>query len=409
MPWAFLAVSSIGAWFTINAHVPLHRRPLNVLSFAAGWLTTELAGHHLVWQVAATAGFIAAGALEAPAGWVGLGLTLSSWGGLLALIVGAGRAAHFVEEALVEGLDPDLRSAADAGGPTASLSPSRLIVPFYFPDRSVRRTHDIEYLPGGGWRRSLDVYAPRAGVRDAPVLLQVHGGAWIISEKGHQALPLMHHLAARGWVCVAANYRLSPAATFPEHLIDLKHALRWIRENIAAHGGDPGFIAATGGSAGGHLSALLALTAGDPEYQPGFEDVDTKVQACVPFYGVYDFTDRTGHQPDRGMQRFLERTVMKKRFSEDPESFERASPIHRIHAEAPPFFVIHGSHDTLAPVGEAREFARRLRETSKAPVAYAELPVAQHAFEIFHSPRSHHVIRGVDHFLSAIHARRRGR
>ncbi len=253
------------------------------------------------------------------------------------------------------------------------------------------------------------MYAPRAGVRDAPVLLQVHGGAWIISEKGHQALPLMHHLAARGWVCVAANYRLSPAATFPEHLIDLKHALRWIRENIAAHGGDPGFIAATGGSAGGHLSALLALTAGDPEYQPGFEDVDTKVQACVPFYGVYDFTDRTGHQPDRGMQRFLERTVMKKAFSEHPESFERASPIHRIHAEAPPFFVIHGSHDTLAPVGEAREFARRLRETSKAPVAYAELPIAQHAFEVFHSPRAHHVIRGVDHFLSAIRAGSRGR
>ena len=81
-------------------------------------------------------------------------------------------------------------------------------------------------------------------------------------NKHEQALPLMNHLAARGWVCVAANYRLSPRATFPDHLIDLKRALAWIREHIAEFGGDPGFVAATGGSAGGHLSSLLSLTAG---------------------------------------------------------------------------------------------------------------------------------------------------
>ena len=103
-----------------------------------------------------------------------------------------------------------------------------------------------------------------AAARSAPVLLQIHGGGWTIGNKRQQALPLMMHLSRRGWVCVAANYRLSPRATFPDHLIDVKQALRWIRENIAEYGGDPGFVAITGGSAGGHLSALAALTGESP-------------------------------------------------------------------------------------------------------------------------------------------------
>src|SRR4029450_4266482 len=71
-------------------------------------------------------------------------------------------------------------------------------------------------------------------------------------------------------------------------------ALRWIRERMAEYGGDPDFVVVTGGSAGGHLAALLALTPNDPEFQPGFEDVDTSVTACVPFYGVYDLGEGFG-------------------------------------------------------------------------------------------------------------------
>ena len=103
-------------------------------------------------------------------------------------------------------------------------------------------------------RASASTSTRRArGARSAPVLLQIHGGGWTIGDKRQQALPLMMHLSRRGWICVAANYRLSPRATFPEHLIDVKQALRWVRENIAEYGGDPGFVAITGGSAGGHL------------------------------------------------------------------------------------------------------------------------------------------------------------
>ena len=85
----------------------------------------------------------------------------------------------------------------------------------------------------------------------------------------------MQQLAAQGWVCVAINYRLAPRDPFPAQIIDVKRALAWIREHIADHGGDPDYVAITGGSAGGHLAALAALTANDPAYQPGFEDADT--------------------------------------------------------------------------------------------------------------------------------------
>ena len=85
----------------------------------------------------------------------------------------------------------------------------------------------------------------------------------------------MPHLAAQGWVCVAINYRLAPRDPFPAHIVDVKRAIAWIREHIAEYGGDPSYLAITGGSAGGHLAALAALTPNDPAYQPGFEDADT--------------------------------------------------------------------------------------------------------------------------------------
>ena len=154
---------------------------------------------------------------------------------------------------------------------------------------------DLPYSEAGK-RGHLDLYLPAGEdtIKDAPVLLQIHGGAWTIGEKDHQGRPLMNQMAAQGWVCVAINYRLSPRDAWPAHIVDVKRAIAWIKDNIADYGGDPDYIAITGGSAGGHLTALAALTAGDPEFQPGFEDADTSVQAAVPFYGVYDFAGSTG-------------------------------------------------------------------------------------------------------------------
>jgi len=402
--WTFLAVTLVGAWFTFNAYLPQRTRQLlSVPSFFAGWSVSELSAHHFAWQLVATVFFVWMGALEAWPGWLGLGITLASWLGLLGITLRARAAGDVVERALVGGLGPSYRDQIDPeieAQIEQPLRPSGHLLPFAFREPEVRRIANIPYAPEHGFRGKLDVYLPSAGASRAPVLLQVHGGGWSISQKGHQALPLMMHLAKSGWICVAPNYRLSPRATFPDHLVDLKRALAWVRDNIAQFGGDPNFVATTGGSAGGHLASLLALTPNDPEYQPGFEQVDTRIKACASFYGVYDFTDRHARQRHAGMQAFIERVVLKKPLETHREDWEKASPLHRIRPDAPPFFVLHGTHDSLTPVEEARLFVELLRETSRAPVCYAELPGAQHAFEVFHSWRTTHVVRGVERFLS---------
>jgi acetyl esterase/lipase len=403
--WLFLAVTVIGALFTFNAYLPRSSRGvLSIPSFFAGWLTSELSVHHFAWQVAATLFFIGAGALDAWPGWLGLGITLVSWAGLLALVPLSAKSEGIVEDALVEALGPDYRNATAPGERREPTDPrGRLVVPFLLTHPDVEVLRDLRYAPGAARRHLLDVYRPREALRGAPVLLQIHGGGWVIGDKREQALPLMLQQASKGWICVAANYRLSPKATFPDHLVDVKLAIRWIREHIEEYGGDPSFIAITGGSAGGHLSSLAALTGNDPEYQSGFESIDTSLRACVPFYGVYDWANRFELPGHEVMEKFLARMVMKKPRAEDPLAWEKASPSCRVHPDAPPFFVIHGSHDSLADVEEARRLVALLRETSKAPSAYAEIPGAQHAFEIFHSLRTRHVVHAVDRFLTHVH------
>jgi acetyl esterase/lipase len=222
------------------------------------------------------------------------------------------------------------------------------------------------------------------------VLYQIHGGAWTqgYGDRRQQALPLMNHLAAQGWVCVTIDYRLSPRHKWPAHIIDCKKGLAWIKNNIASYGGDPDFIVATGGSAGGHLSSLLALTPNDPAFQPGFETVDTSVQACIPFYGVFDCIDRFKRQHNTALPYYLEDVVMQRSYSADPALFDAASPIQRISDQAPPFLIIHGSHDTLASAAEASEFEKQLSKISQNTVIHIEIELAQHAFELFHSPHA---------------------
>jgi acetyl esterase/lipase len=236
------------------------------------------------------------------------------------------------------------------------------------------------------------------------VLLQVPGGAWMVGSKRQQAYPLMSHLAELGWVCVAINYRLSPRSTWPDQIVDVKRALAWTKEHIAEYGGDPDWVAITGGSAGGHLSSLAALTPNDPQFQPGFEDADTSVRAAVPFYGLYDFTMNDAIHPL--MAPTLSKYVFKLRRPDIVDAFHSASPITYVNPDAPPFFVLHGRNDSLIPVEQGRAFSKRLREVSRQPVVYAELPFAQHAFDIFGSVRAAHATVAVEQFLAEIYSKR---
>ena len=395
-------LSYAGAVLTANALRPAHASsPLGVPSFFAGWLATELAPYNLALTAAATGLQLKRNGQPTNAkDRVALALNGATMAGLVVIIRQSLASKQVVEDALRETF-PDIEPA-EADERMAAIR--RHANPFGFGHPGVEVIRDVQYA-GKGRRRRLDIFRPRKlGDTPAPVLFQIHGGAWMIGKKEEQALPLLYHLASRGWVCVSANYRLVPKVRWPDQLIDVKSALAWIRTNIEDYGGDPGFVAVTGGSAGGHLASLVALTANDPRYQPGFEDVDTSVQACVPHYGVYDLADELKVKGGvRTRDRFYGPMLFKANYATNPEPFNAASPLQLTHADAPPFFVIHGTHDSLAPVAEAREFVNRLRAISKAPVAYAELPGTQHAFDIFHSIRSANVVRAVERFLGYTH------
>jgi len=401
--WIFLVVAIWGALWTLVSFRPPHRPGfLMVIGFFAAWSTTELAPIHLLWQLVAVVVFVLLGALDSWPGWVALAITLVSWVGLASSVKGALETDRAFAGAMADALgpewdanlDPQLRDSA------GRVSWSRIVFPFWYRRRGVQRLRNIQYVDDGRKRHRLDVYRSSETSDGAPVLLQIHGGGWMIGNKDQQGLPLMYHLAARGWVCVAINYRLSPRGTWPDHLVDCKRALAWIRTHIAEYGGDPGYVVVTGGSAGGHLTALMGLTANDPEYQPGFEDVDTSVRAMIHFYGVYDWTVTPAQRRDEGLRDILQKHIVKRTFDDAPDVYESASPLFRIHPGAQPALVIHGDLDTLAPVEEARAFVEKLRATSRKPVVYVELKGAHHAFEVFNSIRAMQAIAGVDLYLA---------
>jgi acetyl esterase/lipase len=281
---------------------------------------------------------------------------------------------------------------------------SHLVFPFLMLfARRVRHMRGIVFSREGGKRVRLDVYLPkRPGSGRRPAVIQVHGGGWILGSRVEQGIPLLNHLAANGWVGFNVDYRLSPPATMPEHVIDVKRSIAWVREHADDYGVDPERICITGGSAGGHLVALAALTAGDPALQPGFEDADTSVAAAVPFYGLYDLADPEGIYSPGIREWLIQKVVLKRPLGGNEDVFRAVSPTYRVHADAPPFLVIHGEDDTLVPVGDARTFVARLEAVSRSTVRYVELPGAEHAFDVFPSLRTAQVVEGIERFLRGV-------
>lgn len=374
--------------------------------FAFGWPTSEMSQLYLAGSMIDAVRRGIRGDFRGARGRIALLLTVIAWG-LLGLIHHRNVTSqpHF-EQPLRDALGAHYQQIADKARSNRrrviGVPPNDLV-----RRRYVERAGTVQYGPHGKvnmadiWRRA-DL--PRDG--KAPVLLQVPGGAWSIGMRRPQAYPLLSHLADHGWVCVSIDYRVSPRNTWPDHMVDVKRALAWIKEHIAEYGGDPDFVAISGGSAGGHLSALAALTADDPQFQPGFEDADTSVVAAVPVYGRYDWVSAQGNGR-REFLGFLQKFVVKKPILANRQVYVDASPSYRLRADAPPFFILHGQDDSIIPVPEGREFAEALREVSTSPVVYAEIPHAQHAFDFYYgSPRAHYTAQAIETFLFWVRAQR---
>lgn len=410
MDWllAALALFNTVSMLALVAPRGISRKRVPWAEFGITLLATELAWIWLPLQMLLAGLFCLGGALDSWLGATALLLLALTWPGLLWSLWMSMKAGAAVADALAAGLGTHYLQHI----PDAARSRMRPRIVFEDWRHPMRMAHPevevIRHIPYGpaGVRQQLDIYRPRSlPAEGCPVLLQIHGGAWMMGDKAKQALPLMYTLASRGWICVAANYRLSPSVGFPTHLLDCKAALCWIREQGRAYGMNADFVAVTGGSAGGHLAALMGLTANRPEYQPLHPTTDTSVQACVPFYGIYDFLVRYDQHPNRRTyEGFLTGKVLHETLQDNPALWDQACPVAQIHADAPPFMVVHGSLDILAAVTEGRVFSAKLREVSKNPVVYLELPGAEHGFDMLHSLRTEQTIEGVYSFLEWLRA-----
>ncbi|HEX6336794.1 MAG TPA: alpha/beta hydrolase fold domain-containing protein [Jiangellaceae bacterium] len=372
MPYGYLLAVALIALCTALALAPVRRaRILPAVRFRLTLLINEQPFLAFVPLAASSLLAFGQGDIDTAGGRAVFGAAALTSLGLVVIAWRGRQARDVLDRALREALGD--RYAESRGRPAARRRRSRpsvrtVVAPLLVRRLDVERLANISYGDAGK-RNMLDVYRHRSRPTGNPVLVYVHGGGYFSGRKSREARALLYRLASLGWVCISANYRLRPAATFPDHLVDLKKAIAWVRSHGVEYGADPSRVVVAGSSAGGHLAALAALTQGYPVFQPGFEDADTSVSAAVVLYGWL-----RGYYGDPAIA---------------------SSPADYVRPDAPPFFVAHGDHDTLAPVQDARRFVERLRLASTAPVVYSELPGAQHAFDVFHSIRFDAVVDAV--------------
>ena len=375
MPIGYLVTVGVVAAGLLLALAPLRRsRGLGVLSWLLSAVVNESPFVALYWVLAATLLAYAQGDLDSPAAWAAFGLACVSFASAPVLVRRSLRADAAVGRALDEGLGQGWRAAIDPAlaGPGRSRLPwgRILLAPLPVFTRSVRRMANLSYGPHGR-RNRLDLYRRRGGVSDAPILIHLHGGGFRTGRQSFYSRALLHEFARQGWVCISANYRLRPRAAFRDFVVDTKKVIAWAREHAREFGGDPSCIFLAGSSAGAHLAVTAALTANDATFQPGFADVDTSVVAAIGLYGYYGRIE-PGPLP--------------------------SSPADFIHSDAPPLLIAHGDQDTFVPPEQARTLVDQLRATSTNPVVYAELPGAQHSFDLFHSIRFETLIDAIQTF-----------
>lgn len=404
----FFILSLVSVALTYNVLRPIYSHPKWIVpSFLLGWLVGELALHVVAVQLVLVFSFAWCGVVTGFWGAVSMMIFAGSWLMLTYFYFSSYKSKVLMDSIVIPHRRGDQNSNWKRHDEVDS---AKLIRPFsIFKNEPVEVIKDVVFDEVDGFKLKLDIrrsHQLKAETeKGAPVLLQIHGGAWThgYGSKNEQAIPLMHEMANQGWICVAISYRLSPKATFPDHIVDCKKALVWVKEHIAEYGGNPDFIVATGGSAGGHLSSLLSLTPNVKEFQPGFEEKDTSVQGCVPIYGIYDLMDSQKLRPNPGLDIIMRKNIIKERKEDNPELYGMMSPLRHVNADAPPFLVVHGDKDSLTSLGEAQYFASRLDQVSTQSIEFAEVPGGQHGFEVFPSLRCEFVVKGVAERMSQWH------
>jgi acetyl esterase/lipase len=234
---------------------------------------------------------------------------------------------------------------------------------------------NLEYVHGGHERQRLDLYVPATADTPLPVIVWVHGGAWMAGSKDGDipALPFV----AKEYAVASINYRLSQHSVFPAQIEDCKAAIRWLRANAKTYNLNPERIGVWGASAGGHLVALLGTSGGTEDGQDKAANVDqsSRVQAVVDFFGPTDFLQMDAHAlPGTRMKHdpssSPESRLVGGAIQENAEKVERANPVKYVTKDAPPFLIVHGEQDPLVPWHQSELLYEALKRAGRDVTFY---------------------------------------
>jgi acetyl esterase/lipase len=230
---------------------------------------------------------------------------------------------------------------------------------------------NIVYGQAGGEKLLMDMYYPDEAHGAVPAILYVHGGAWM---KGNKELGKnnmdVQELLGRGYIVASINYRLAPEYRFPAQIEDVKCAVRYLRANAARFGIDTERIGAMGGSAGGHLVALLGTSDNDDfNNSGGTTGQSARVQAVADMFGPADLTAELGNNNISVLMQVYGTT------NKDSNVLKDASPVTYASADDPPFLILHGDKDNVVPLIQSQ----LLYEALKKMGVPAELVIVRNA------------------------------
>lgn len=218
----------------------------------------------------------------------------------------------------------------------------------------------------------LDVCYPKnfksPDYKPVPCLLMIHGGGWSMGNEKKFAM-FAAYAASRGYVVACISYRLLPEFELEDCIEDCWLALKWLKQNAASFGGNPGKIGVIGGSAGGHLTAMLATAQESQICKKVFADgTDPSIQAAVPMAPVTDLYSSA--------KRFS------RVFKDAPDAKERAkkaSPVSYVSAKSAPMHILHSRGDKTVPISESENLQKKYKEFKlECPITYYDS--SNHAF-----------------------------
>lgn len=265
-------------------------------------------------------------------------------------------------------------------------------------DHIKRKWLDIAYASISPAQK-LDIYLPDEGDGPFPVIISIHGGAFMFGDKADEQLNPMLKGLNHGYAIVSINYRMSGEAIFPANINDVKAAIRWIKANAAEYKFSPKRIALWGGSAGANLAAL-AGTSGDvkelEDMSMGNANQSSRVMAVVDWFGPTNFLlmdeqlKETGNgKPDKSEANSPLSKVLGQKITEIPEKVKMANPESYITSDDPPFLIQHGTKDPIVPTQQSINFAKKLETVlGKEKVTLVLLEGSKHGGPAFQTPEN---------------------